>query len=149
MKLNLHISPLLPRGRRSRASAAAALVVVLAAGAGAAVADARGSSLTPRDREWQEDIAYLTAELPKVHVDQLTGGVTKSQWDAAAARLEAQVPRLSGGQIIAGMARMIARLRDDETEILFTARSGYPLNWVWIGSGLYALAVPAADGGLL
>ena len=149
MKLNLHISPLVARGRRSRAAAAAALVLVLAAGAGAAVAAARGSSLTPRDRDWQEDIAYLTAELPKVHVDHLTGGVTRSQWMTAAARLEAQVPRLSGGQIIAGMARIVALLRDDETELLVTARSGYPLKWVWIGSGLYALDVPAADGRLL
>ena len=149
MRPSIDISTLVPAGRRSRAATVAALVVVLAAGAWAGLVAARGSSLTPRDRYWQQDIAYLAAELPKVHADQLTGGVTRSKWDTAAARLEAQVPRLSSGQIIAGMARMIAPLRDDETEILPTVAPQYPLVWFWVGSGLYALAVPAADGGLL
>jgi hypothetical protein len=34
---------------------------------------------------------------------------------AAAGRLERQVPQLTNGQVIVGMARMVAMLRDDET----------------------------------
>jgi hypothetical protein len=56
-----------------------------------------GSAGSARDRRWQQDIAYLARELPKVHVNGL-GSAKKSAWDAAAARLEAQVPRLSDGE---------------------------------------------------
>jgi hypothetical protein len=53
---------------------------------------AGGSSLPTRYRNWQQDIGYLAAQLPREHVDGLTGGTTRARWDAAAARLEANVP---------------------------------------------------------
>ena len=43
--------------------------------------------------------------------------------DAAAARLEAEVPRLTDGQVIVGMARMVAMLQDDETQVILPAEA--------------------------
>jgi hypothetical protein len=79
--------------------AAVVLVTVLTTGAG----------VSARDRRWQQDIANLARELPKVHINGLASA-KRPAWDAAAARLEAQVPRLSDGELIVGMARMVAML---------------------------------------
>lgn len=70
-----------------------------------------------RDQCWRQDIAYLARQLSPVHVDGLTG-VSRSAWNTAAARLATEVPRLTDGQVIAGMARMVAMLRDDETLVV-------------------------------
>jgi hypothetical protein len=68
---------------------------------------------------------------------------------AAAGRLERQVPRLTNGQVIVGMARMVAMLRDDETQLILSPSAIYPFAARWIGNGLYLIAVPAADRALL
>jgi hypothetical protein len=91
---------------------------------------------------------HLARELPAVSHARL-GPVTPAAWRAAAARLEAAVPRLTGGQIVAGMARLIAMLHDDETLVEFPGGPYLALDAQWVGSGLYLLAVPAADRALL
>lgn len=137
------------RRRRSRLAALAVAAVVLAAGVVSVIVATGGSSLTTRDRYWQQDVAYLAAQLPRVHVDGLTGGATRERWDAAAARLEANVPRLTNGQIITGLARIVALLHDDETLVDPPPDPSYPLETQWIGAGLYLIVVPAADKDLL
>jgi hypothetical protein len=104
----------------------------------------RGSSLSARDRRWQQDIAYLVRELPRVHIDGL-GSVPRSVWEAAGSSLEAQVPQLSEGQVIVGMARMVAMLHDDETQLTLPRCLFYPLLAQWLGSRLYLVAVPSTD----
>ncbi len=127
--------------------AAAVAVLVLAAGT-AAVLAGRGPGISARDRNWQQDIAYLARELPLAHVDGLTN-VSLSAWTAAAHRLERQVPWLTNGQVIVGMARMVAMLRDDETQLILPPSAVYPFAARWIGNGLYLIGVPAADRWLL
>jgi hypothetical protein len=128
---------------------AAAAVIVLAAAAVTAVALAgREPGLTVRDRDWRQDVAYLARELPRARIDGL-GRVSRAAWLAAAQRLEAQVPRLTGGQVIAGMARLVALLHDDETQLVLPPSPVYPFAACWIGSGLYLIGVPAADRWLL
>jgi hypothetical protein len=107
----------------------------------------RGPSLSARDLRWQRDIAYLARQLPTVHAGGLTG-TTRTDWNAAADRLEAAVPMSSNGQLIAGMARLIAMLRDDETQ-LEPPFAAFPFTAVWISNSLYLIAVPAADRELL
>jgi hypothetical protein len=107
-----------------------------------------GTALSVRDRNWQQDVAYLARNLPIVHVMGLTG-TTRSAWDAAATRLESQVPRLSDGQVIVGMARMVAMLHDDETQLTMPQSPIYPFAAQWIGAAVYLVAVPAADRELL
>ncbi len=59
------------------------------------------------------------------------------------------MPRLTDGQIVAGLAQMVAMLHDDETLVMFPQRPVVPLDAQWVGGGLYLLAAPAGDQGLL
>jgi hypothetical protein len=96
----------------------------------------------------RQDITYLARELPLLRVGGL-GGTNRQLWDKAAAQLEAEVPRLTVGQLVAGLARMVAMLHDDETKVEAPPRPYYLLDAQWFGRGLYLLAVPPADRGLL
>ena len=79
-----------------------------------------------------------------MHVDCLTGTST-SAWNAAAARLEAEVPRLTDGQVTMGIAALAAMLHDDETTMLISTNASYPFLAQWVGGGLHLLAAPLAD----
>jgi hypothetical protein len=111
---------------------------------------ATGGSAPPSARvlRWREDIAYLASELPQVRADGL-GPVSRAAWDSATSRLEAAVPQLTDGQLLVGLARMVAMLHDDETYLEFPAEPFFPLDAQWFGRGLFLLAVPAADRALL
>jgi hypothetical protein len=141
--------------RRSRLIFAVVVAILaitgLAAGALAAGGGALGqhpSAASARDLRWRADISYLTGRLPRVHVDGLTG-TTQPAWRSAATRLAAEVPRLTNGQVIAGMARLVAMLHDDETRLLLPPSPVYPFAARWVGAGLYLIAVPAAQRQLL
>jgi hypothetical protein len=127
---------------------AAGLAVILAAAGLTAAHLATASSPSPRDQRWQGDVADLARELPFARTGGL-GPVSRSAWNAAAARLEAQVPRLTNGQIIVGMARLVAMLHDDETELMLPPQPTFTLEAQYFGRGLYLLAVPRADRNLL
>lgn len=124
-----------------------ALAVVVAAAVLTPVLT-RGSPLSARDRRWQHDIAYLASGLPRVHIRGL-GSVRRPVWEAAASRLEEQVPQLSDGQLVVGLARIVAMLHDDETELTLPRGPSYPLLAQWVGSRLYLIAVPSASRALL
>lgn len=69
--------------------AAVAFAVVLGL---AAVASSAAVPLSARDRNWQQDIAYLASELPVDRMGGL-GAISPQDWGAAATRLEAAVPQ--------------------------------------------------------
>jgi hypothetical protein len=127
----------------------AAVALLVAAAGTVAMLVSQESHLSVRDRRWRQDVAYLARELPLVHVDGLTGGTRPSAWDIAAARLESEVPRLRNGQIIIGMAQLVAMLHDDETQVLLPPAPVYLFAATWLGGDLYLAALPAADRGLL
>ena len=131
-----------------RRGVVAGIAVVAALGVAAAIVASRGSPLSRRDADWQQDVAYLARDLPLVHVNGLTG-TSGDAWDAAAFRLESEVPRLSNGQVIVGMARIVAMLHDDETQLTMPPSGIYPFTAEWIGGRLYLVAVPSADRDLL
>jgi hypothetical protein len=126
-----------------------AVAVVLAVAVPVAVL-ATGGSAPPSARvlRWREDIAYLASELPQVRAGGL-GPVSRPAWDSAASQLEAAAPQLTNGQLLVGLARMVAMLHDDETYLQFPAEPFYPLDAQWFGHDLYLLTVPAADRALL
>jgi hypothetical protein len=126
------------------------LAIVVAAAVLVPLFTLRGSPPPPsaRVQRWRADITYLTSELPRLRIHGL-GSVSRSTWDAAAASLAAQAPQISDGQLLVGMARMVALLHDDETQVIFPPTPFYALDAQWFGSGLYLLAVPAADRVLL
>jgi hypothetical protein len=101
--------------------------------------------LSVRDRRWQQDIAYLTRELPAVRGAGL-GAVTPSAWDAVAAHLEAQVPGLTDGQLVVRLAQMVAMLHDDETLVQFPPGPVFWLDAQWVGSGRYVNSDAAPMG---
>ena len=107
-----------------------------------------GSAASARDRRWQQDIAYLARELPRVRIDGL-GSIRKAAWEAAAARLSARVPRLSNGQLTVGLFRIVAMIHDDETAFDLPASRFYPLGVHWLGGHLYVLGVLSGDRDLL
>jgi hypothetical protein len=143
------------RHRRSLLICAALVAVLAIAGGSVAALAGGGSALTghgqrpsARDRNWRADISDLATRLPLVHVDGLTG-TTWPAWRSAAARLSAAVPHLTNGQVIAGMARLVAMLHDDETQLVLPPSPVYQLGAQWVGNGLYLIGVPAADRNLL
>ena len=91
--------------RRTLWLSAAALGVAGAVTAAAVLAGGGSAGESKRDQRWRHDIAYLARTLPKVHVNGVTG-VSSRAWFAAAARLEAQVPRLRNGQVILGVMKL-------------------------------------------
>ena len=101
-------------GATRRLILALTAVAVLTAGCTSAGATG-GARLSARDRGWQRDVAYLASKLPFLHVDGITHG-SRAGWDAAASMLEARVPSLSNGQVLVGLAQLVARLHDDETQ---------------------------------
>jgi hypothetical protein len=133
----------------------AVVVAILAVTGGTAGALAAGGALgqhpsaaSARDLRWRADISYLTGMLPRVHIDGLTG-TTRTAWRSAATRLAAEVPRLTNGEVIAGMARLVAMLHDDETRLLLPPSPVYPFAARWVGTSLYLVAVPASQRQLL
>ena len=121
-------------------AAVAAVIAVLAIGGNRAALSG--------NQQWRDDTAYLASELPHGHVGGLME-VRRSAWDAAAARLEAEVPRLTDGQVIVGMARMVAMLHDDETQVILPAGASFPFRLTWVGGKLYLVSVPLAERDLL
>jgi hypothetical protein len=124
---------------------------MLALGAVVAVtvfAVGRAQPVLSRDQRWRGDIAYLASELPQVHVSGLLQ-VPRPAWNAAAARLEQEVPRLTDGQVIVGMARMVAMLHDDETWVNMPPGPVFPFKLTWVSGGLYLVRVPVTDRDLL
>jgi hypothetical protein len=121
-------------------AAAATVITVLAMGGNRAALS--------RNQRWRDDAAYLASELPHGHVGGLLQ-VRRSAWNAAAARLEAEVPRLTDGQVIVGMARMVAMLHDDETQVILPAGASFPFRLTWVGGKVYLASVPLAERDLL
>ena len=90
----------------------------------------------------------MARELPAVRAAGL-GSVPERMWDAAAARLETDVPGLTEGQLFVRLAQMVAMLHDDETLVEFPPGPVFALDAQWVGGGLYLLAVLPADRALL
>jgi len=135
---------------------AAALGVAGVVTAAAMIAGGHSAGTSQRDNRWRRDIAYLARRLPQVHVNALTG-VSGQKWFAAAAQLEARVPRLSDGQLIVGIMSLVALLRDDETVVadavhhrpFYLLGPRFPLGLQWIGHRLYVIAAPPSHRALL
>jgi hypothetical protein len=128
----------------------AAAIALAGVVAGVIVAATGAAPSSSRDARWQRDIAYLAEKLPRVHIHGITG-VSKDRWDATAASLESTVPRLTNGQVILGIMRLVALLHDDETTVQTTSGNPlvYPVDLQWIDGQLDLTAVPPAQRRLL
>jgi hypothetical protein len=136
------------RALRLRVLVPGAAVLVAAVIAAAVLATGGGSPTSARDQRWRQDVAYLASELPLVHVGGLLR-VPRPAWEAAANRLESEVPRLTNGQVIVGMARMVAMLHDDETLVVLPRSAFFPFIVTSIGGQLRLVIVPSSRRDLL
>ncbi|MGH7149823.1 MAG: hypothetical protein ACREIU_03955, partial [Planctomycetota bacterium] len=56
-----------------------------------------------RDGRWRQDVAYLAAELPKIH-GNLFRSLRQEDFDRAIADLDAAIPRIGDDAVAAGLA---------------------------------------------
>ena len=74
-----------------------------------------------RDREsrWQQDLAYLAAELPRLHVDAFHH-ISRRDFQQRVATLEANLPTLRDNAIVLGLMKLVAAIGDGQTALDFT-----------------------------
>jgi hypothetical protein len=95
-----------------------------------------------RDGRWSQDVQYLAAQLPYLHVDPFTR-TTRADFEQAAAQLNADIPKLTDQQIVVDMMRLVASLGDGHTRAIPHWSLGYhrfPIEPYWFNDGLYVLA---------
>ncbi len=95
-----------------------------------------------RDGRWTQDIQYLAAQLPYLHINAFTR-TTRADFERAAAKLNADVPKLTDQQIVVGMMRLVASIGDGHTRAFPHGSLGYrrfPIEPYWFSDGLYVAA---------
>ncbi|HKS24760.1 MAG TPA: hypothetical protein VJZ76_18335 [Thermoanaerobaculia bacterium] len=90
---------------------------------------------------WRADLHHLAVELPKAHKNAFHT-MSRAEFDAAVAALDARIPSLDRSAIIVELSRLVAMVGDGHTGIadLFTSET--------IGFGYYPLALYLFDDGL-
>ncbi|HKO56607.1 MAG TPA: hypothetical protein VJ276_12070 [Thermoanaerobaculia bacterium] len=93
-----------------------------------------------RVSDWQDDIRFFGTELPKRHKNFFTVG-TRAEFDAAVARLEADVPELADHQIKVRLMELAAFGHDAHTGLSLVGLTPLPIEMVWLRDGLYITRV--------
>jgi hypothetical protein len=95
---------------------------------------------TARDLAWQQDLDTLSTQLPRLHPN-LFFQVNRSEWTGAVAQLRGLIPQLTDVQVMAGLARVTAMVRDGHTNLFLTQRNStfhlLPLQMRWFEDGLF------------
>lgn len=107
------------------------LVLVLVSAPGPARALAQGATDAPADptaaarsltpEQWRDDLAFLEDRIRAVHPRPFRYA-SEADFAAAVARLEAAIPRLSPEEVVVGLLRILALVRDGHT----TMPMGFP-----------------------
>jgi hypothetical protein len=97
------------------------IILLIAAAVAAAVASAtpvRAAAPPPAltSDQWREDLRFMAAEMERRHVD-LYHHVSRADFKAAVADLDARIPSLQRNQIIVGMMHIAAMVGDGHTRI--------------------------------
>jgi tetratricopeptide (TPR) repeat protein len=96
--------------------------------------------------QWQADVRFLGDELPRRHKNAFHR-VKREDFDAAVSRLYNAVPTMSDDEIVVGMMRLVAMIRDGHSSLnpLHYARTGiYPIRLYRFSDGMYVQkAAPA------
>src|SRR5262249_2164175 len=101
-----------------------------------------------RDEGWRYDLAILAREVhrkgfnPQLYVHR---PVSREQFDARARELHNAIPRLTDGQIILQLMKLMVFLDDGHTAVWNTGahplfRAALPLRLFWFEEGLYVIA---------
>ncbi len=93
--------------------------------------------------QWREDLRYLAEKLPAKHGNAFHQ-VSRSEFEAAVARLDQRIPELAPHQVMAEMGRIVALVGDGHTELWLpqtaTAFRRFPIALAFFGDDLYVFA---------
>ncbi len=103
-------------------------------------------------RQWRADLAFLAENLVARHKSPFHR-VSRAQFDAGVRRLDTQIPRLARHQIVAGVQRIVASLRDGHTTMVLGGPGvGFhylPVELYLYQDGLFVRAAPAERADLV
>jgi hypothetical protein len=103
--------------------------------------------------QWREDLRFMMREIEGRHVNPYHH-VSKAELETAAAKLDAEIPKLDRNEVIVGMMRIAAMVGDGHTRVdprkdpAFGFRS-LPVRFYGFDDGMWVRAVDPAHGALL
>ena len=102
-------------------------------------------------QQWQADLDYLQKQ---VHEEYpfLFKKITREAWDKQVADLRAEIPKLAGHEIKAGLSRMVAAFAYGHTQIPFSTLAKdavLPVNLYHFKDGIYIEGVHKSHSGIL
>ncbi len=68
------------------------------------------------DQQWRDDLHQLSSAIKEIHFKPFHN-VSEADFDAAVGELDAEVPHMSDAEVIVGMAKIVAQLRDGHTRL--------------------------------
>ena len=102
-----------------------------------------------RDEGWQQDLAYLAKELPRLHLNAFHT-MRPDEFQGYVQEVRAGIPTLSDNEIIVRLMALVARTGDGHTTLNFTSLYQgeepwriFPLRLMWLQDQWY---VTGADG---
>lgn len=101
-----------------------------------------------RDERWRQDVRYLAAQLPRLHVNAFHT-MPKRDFERAIANLEAAVPSLTDLEIALEIVRIAALVGDAHTQAIPPSSLGhhlYPIKLYWLKDGFYVIGSAPAYG---
>ena len=98
-----------------------------------------------RDAAWQQDLAYLARELPRLHVDAFHT-IDPSEFERQVSDLDASIPTLTDDEVVLRLMALVAQIGDGHTTLNYTAKYQaeegwriYPLSLSWMEGGWYVV----------
>ncbi len=92
---------------------------------------------------WRDDLRYLARELADRHVNAFHT-VSRENFAAEVARLDAAIPSLNGDEVLVGFMRIVALIGDGHTHLdLPPSFRRYPVELRWFGDELRVIAAQA------
>ncbi|SEL32264.1 Tetratricopeptide repeat-containing protein [Stigmatella aurantiaca] len=102
------------------------------------------ASNMPRVEGWRSDLALLAREAHRKGFN-VHRSVTREQFDAKVRELHGAIPRLTDGQVILGLMKLMVFLDDGHTAVLNFGenpffRSMLPMQFYWFDEGLFVIS---------
>ena len=88
---------------------------------------------------WQEDIAWLAAELPRRHLN-LFHNLPEQTFLDRISRLQAELPECDGAMVITRLMAIVAAIGDAHTTVIPTVNHYLPFEFYWFAEGLHIVA---------
>ena len=95
-----------------------------------------------RDARWRQDVQYLGAQLPRLHVDAFHT-LRRQEFAWAIANLDAAIPFLTDLEIALEIERIVAMVGDAHTQAIPPSSLDYhlyPLKLYWFKDAFYVIA---------